>query len=175
MWFKAMFVCMCSPWFVALGCCCWVQLVLQEQTNPPALVLFCPRRWKGTQRSVSFSAPNKRQEWDKYSGICHRNWRSERSLPRVCWPTEHLTAVFDDVLVAVWVLDSVLTWPGSFYLVKTKRTKLSALVMTNFTKNHILAWLQSCSVFLKDSLLYTLFKSIAPFLDVIPTGMAVTY
>lgn len=53
-----------------------------------------------TMRSVTFFAPNKRQEWDKYS---------EKSLPRVCWPTEHLTAVFDDVLVAVWVLDSVLS------------------------------------------------------------------
>lgn len=30
-------------------------------------------------------------------------------LPWVCGPTEHLTAVFDDVLVAVRVLDSILS------------------------------------------------------------------
>lgn len=42
-----------------------------------------------------------------------------RTLPRVCGPTEHLTAVFEDVLVAVGVLDSVLSRPGTFNLSKT--------------------------------------------------------
>lgn len=49
------------------------------------------------------------------SVIHHRR----RTLPRVCWPTEHLTAVFEDVLVAVRVLDSVLSGPGTFNLSKT--------------------------------------------------------
>lgn len=51
-----------------------------------------------------------------------------RMSPRVCWPAEHLTAVFDDVLVAVWVLDSVLSRPGSFNLGKIKCTKLKGLM-----------------------------------------------
>lgn len=46
-----------------------------------------------------------------------------RTLPWVCWPTEHLTAVFEDVLVAVWVLDSVLSRPGTFNLSKNPPPK----------------------------------------------------
>lgn len=44
-----------------------------------------------------------------------------KKLPWVCRPTEHLAAVFDDVLVAVRVLESVLPRPGTFNLVKTKK------------------------------------------------------
>lgn len=43
------------------------------------------------------------------------------TLPWVCRPAEHLAAVFDDVLVAVRVLESVLPRPGTFNLVKTKK------------------------------------------------------
>lgn len=45
-------------------------------------------------------------------------------LPWVRRPTEHLAAVFDDVLVAVWVLDSVFPRPGSFNLRKSKYTPI---------------------------------------------------
>lgn len=117
-------VCMCVllPWFVALGCCCW----MQKQTAPPSLVLFYPRHWEARLSNQS-------------SGLLFSRWRSTREkslrdiihhsskkLPRVCWPTEHLTAVFDDVLVAVRVLDSVLSRPGTFNLGETKRTQLSS-------------------------------------------------
>lgn len=62
-----------------------------------------------------------REEGDR--GVIHR----PRTSPRVCWPTEHLTAVFDDVLVAVWVLDSVLSGPGSFDL-HERKTELKGLM-----------------------------------------------
>lgn len=103
-------------------------------------------------------------------------------LPRVRRPTEHLTAVFDDVLVAVRVLDSVLSRPGSFNLGKTKRTQHPSLEHQTFSNHqpaskHSPAILRRRSVLFQKDLpcVYTLFKSIAPFLDVTPTGWGLTY
>lgn len=58
-------------------------------------------------------------ETTQESVIHHRR----RPLPRVRWPTEHLTAVFEDVLVTIRVLDPVLPRPGTFNLSKTTTKK----------------------------------------------------
>lgn len=146
MWPKSTLVCVCSPWFAAPGCC-WVQQALQKRTIPPALVLFCPRCWKARYGNQSltascslFTRTRDRRGRNMVYSITRTDTEltdnSRKKLPRVCWPTEHLTAVFDDVLVAVGVLDSVLSRPGSFDLVKTKKHTTLSMGTTNFPENH---------------------------------------
>lgn len=87
-----------------------------------------------------------------------------RTLPWVCGPTEHLTAVFEDVLVAVRVLDSVLSRPGTFNLSKKNNKNEFSFFngKTNFLKNQLKSIRKVMSL---------LFKSRPLFLDVIPTGL----
>lgn len=107
----------CSPWFVALGCCCWVQQLQQRERFPPAWVLFCPRHWKARKvnwwltASCSWISPSDSGReaealsitaGGRYLGYAGPQSTSQQFLKMFLWLYGFWTLFFPDQEPLIW-------------------------------------------------------------------------